>query len=79
MPYDPRMLSFEHWTSLTAPLLASSGSVPVTGKEDNWQDWANSVKALPAFGAVGVPSPKFYTNWQDWGYRLNEVLLKGGP
>ena len=78
MPFDPRMLSFERWSSLTAPLLATFGWVPVTANEDDWKSWARAVKALPAFGAVAVPGPGLYDDWHLWAFRLNEVLLRLG-
>lgn len=78
MVIDPRGLSFERWSALSAPLLNQYGFVPTQGREEDWKTWAMAVKALPQFGSVSLPSPGLYDNWQDWAARFYETALRNG-
>lgn len=78
MAVDPRGLSFERWTALSAQSLLAGGVVPTYGTEGDWKSWAQAVKGLPQFGAVSLPSPGLYDRWQDWAYRFYETALRAG-
>lgn len=74
MPYDPRGLTIERWSALTAASLKPFGDVPSQTSEQSLDQWAASVKNLPALTPRFVPSTKGFSNWQDWAQRLNESL-----
>lgn len=74
MAYDPRGLSIERWSALTAALLLPYGYVPTSTTEANWRSWAAAVRNIPEMGARYVPSAKGYQHWQDWGQRVNQAL-----
>lgn len=78
MPIDPRYLTIEHWSALTAASLKPFGDVPSQTDEKHWQDWARSVKLLPALAPRFVPSPIGFKTWRDWALRLNEALYNLG-
>lgn len=75
MPYDPRGLSIERWSALTAASLKPYGDVPASTDEAHWQDWARAIKLLPTLAPRFVPSPIGFASWQDWAHRLNEALF----
>lgn len=75
MPYDPRGLSIERWSALTAAELQPFGYVPRQTDEANWNVWAAAVKNLPALAPRFVPSSTGYDgDWQSWALRLNEAM-----
>lgn len=74
MPYDPRGLSIERWSAMTAAELEPFGSVPRSTTEENWHDWAAAVKNLPALAPRFVPSSRGFETWQLWAFRLNEAM-----
>lgn len=78
MPYDPRGLTIERWSALTASLLQPYGDVPRQTDEKNWPAWASAVKNLPALAPRFVPSSKGFATWQAWAFRLNEALRNLG-
>lgn len=74
MPYDPRFLTIERWSAMTAALIQPFGDIPDSTTEKDWQDWARQVKILPALAPRFVPSPIGFKTWQEWAFRLNEAL-----
>lgn len=78
MPIDPRYLTIEHWSSLTAATLKPFGDIPVTTSEADWTTWARAVKNLPALASSSIPSPTGFTDWRLWGFRLNQALANLG-
>lgn len=74
MPVDPRYLTIEHWSALTAASLKPFGDVPSQTDERNWKTWASTVKNLPVLAPRQVPGTYGFSSWQDWAYRLNEAL-----
>jgi hypothetical protein len=74
MPFDPRGLTIERWSALTAAELQPFGQVPVQTDEEGWKAWAAAVKNLPALAPRFVPSAKGFGDWRDWALRLNEAM-----
>ena len=78
MAYDPRGMSFERWSALTAQSLLPYGSVASSAQEETWKQWGESVKNVPALQARSVPSTRGFSDWQSWAFRLNEGLRSLG-
>lgn len=74
MAYDPRGLTIEHWSALTAAALQPFGYVPRQTNEDGWKDWAAAVKTLPALAPRFVPGSTGFDDWRAWALRLNEAM-----
>lgn len=59
---------------MTAALIKPYGDVAASTTEDGWEDWARSVKLLPALAPRFIPSPIGFPDWRSWAFRLNEAL-----
>ena len=78
MSYDPRGLSVERWTALTAPILLPYGPVPVSATLETWPAWAQAARSVTILQPRYVPDPRGYSNWMDWAFRLDSALRSLG-
>ena len=67
--YDPRYHDWNSWASLMVEAYAGQ-QLSIPSGEDNWKEWAASLKAIDVFTNEGIPGPYIYNNWQDWAAAL---------
>lgn len=76
---DPRYMTVEAWTTLTATaLLPFGGNVPHYSDEANWRDWALRVRGITALASLGIPDPRGYQDWREWAFGFNSAIWVGG-
>lgn len=67
--YDPRYQDWNSWASLMVEAYAGQ-QLSIPSGEENWKEWAASLKAIDIFVNEGIPGPYVYDNWQDWAAAL---------
>ena len=67
--YDPRYHTWNSWTSLMCEAYAAQ-QLSQNTPEEEWKQWAASLKAIDVFTNEGIPDPYIYENWQDWASAL---------
>lgn len=70
---DPRGMTVENWTALSAFYLAPYGTLPKLTDPDLWRDWAAVVINFPAIAGLNPPNPAGFDDWIDWAPRFNQA------
>lgn len=70
--YDPRGMTWDQWSKLTAELFARQDLG--TMSELRWQEWAAGFSGVGYFLNSGVPDPTGFADWRDWAERLVGIL-----
>lgn len=71
---DPRGLSVGAWCDSTAQSLASLGTIPKLGSEDQWELWALIVTQIPEIATFIPPDPRMFKNWFEWAMRFVQTV-----
>lgn len=75
---DPRYMDLPYWSALVSASLLPHGFVARSAIEDNWREWADQVRSLPALAPLRVPDPRWFETWQNWAFKFNEALFLVG-
>jgi hypothetical protein len=77
--YDPRFLTWEHWSALQVSTHLQHGPSVLQGvPESDWKKWAAQFVSLPDHAGDGLPWPEFFKNWRDWAFAVNHIFAMAG-
>ena len=71
---DPRMMTFEAWSSMMVHLLSPYGVVSDHRDQASWKSWGEQVIALPEIAALLPSHPGGFSDWQTWAHDVNRSL-----